>query len=504
MKRTYLIFALIFIASFAFSQNEIDALRYSQIYYGGTARFVATGSSFGALGGDLSTLATNPAGLGIYRKGEINFTPGFITDNSTSSFNGNQASDRASGFVLNNIGVVLSIYDASSSSDWKSVNLGFAYNRFNNFASNTYIEGISNSSSMLDYFMHNADGNTTNSLNSFSEYLAWDTYLLDETEENSMVYLTPAWWYNDETGNYVKPNYGQTVTKTIEKKGGSGEYDFSIAANYNDFFYFGATIGLQSFTYSEATNYSETNINQVESDSTDLESFSFTENLDVSGSGVNFKLGIIIRPFDFVRIGGAFHTPTYYSITDRYFTTMNSSFTTADDNGYSSYTSLSPNNEFQYELTTPLRLIGNIGFVISKFALLSAEYEYVDYSTARLSTFDYNFVDENNSVKNTLASTFNIRTGLELKFGPLSLRGGYAMYGNPYKTDRTDASRTQITGGFGISSQHIYVDFAYVHTLNKDSYFLYNYIDDNDVTHLPEAKMSFTNGVAMATLGLRF
>ena len=60
------------LALFAFpfcanAQTDIDALRYSQTSIAGTARFTSMAGAFGALGGDFSSLATNPAGVAIYR-----------------------------------------------------------------------------------------------------------------------------------------------------------------------------------------------------------------------------------------------------------------------------------------------------------------------------------------------------------------------------------------------------------------------------------------------------
>ncbi|HSH66758.1 MAG TPA: hypothetical protein VLB84_13425, partial [Bacteroidia bacterium] len=52
----------------SYSQNDIDAMRYSQLTFGGTARFNSMAGSMGALGGDISTLSFNPAGIGIFRK----------------------------------------------------------------------------------------------------------------------------------------------------------------------------------------------------------------------------------------------------------------------------------------------------------------------------------------------------------------------------------------------------------------------------------------------------
>ena len=51
------------------AQNETDALRYSQNFFGGTARSTAMGGAFGALGGDFSSASLLPAGIRMEEKG---------------------------------------------------------------------------------------------------------------------------------------------------------------------------------------------------------------------------------------------------------------------------------------------------------------------------------------------------------------------------------------------------------------------------------------------------
>lgn len=48
----------------------------------------------------------------------------------------------------------------------------------------------------------------------------------------------------------------------------------------------------------------------------------FTERLETTGWGINLKVGIIAWPVDWLRIGAAVHTPTYYyGLNDKWYTT---------------------------------------------------------------------------------------------------------------------------------------------------------------------------------------
>lgn len=57
-------------SSMLFSQGVVDALKYSQQDIRGTARYMGMAGAFGALGGDITTLSQNPAGIGVYRNSE--------------------------------------------------------------------------------------------------------------------------------------------------------------------------------------------------------------------------------------------------------------------------------------------------------------------------------------------------------------------------------------------------------------------------------------------------
>ena len=97
------------IPGLAFSQNANDALRFSQQYVGGSARYMAMGGAFGALGGDFTVLSTNPAGLGIYKSSELLFTPSVHTGSSKSFYNGYTGKDSRTNFAAGNSGYVYAV-----------------------------------------------------------------------------------------------------------------------------------------------------------------------------------------------------------------------------------------------------------------------------------------------------------------------------------------------------------------------------------------------------------
>ncbi len=487
MKKSIFILLILF-SSVIYAQNEIDAFRFSQFYPEGTARSMSMGNAFGALGADVSTAVTNPAGIGLFKHSELVLSPSVMMSNTTANFNDTKTNSDHLSMMFSNASYVLGF--RNSGSDLKALNFAMGYNRYNNFKHNYNIQGVNNKGSMLDYFMLSANGTSPENLNDFTTFRAWDTWLIDQVDSGSLYYTNPLW---NVTGPDDVPQYGQTQTRIIQVKGGAGEYFINGAFNYKDVFFFGATVAFQNFNYSYNLQHTESGF----VDSTDLNSFTYNEYLNDEGSGVNFKAGIIIKPVDFIRVGATFNSPSYMTIDDRFYTSISSHWSTPDNNGNYDYESSSAQNDYTYHLTTPMRLSGNLGIVISKYAVIGFDYEYVDYSSMRLSASDYMFTAENENIRQDFKSTYNLRGGAELNFGMIKLRGGYAYFGNPYKNQNFEKS--QITAGIGISTKNVFVDFAYIMDLRKNDYYMYNGYTDE-----PIPKLTTNSNIVNVTFGIKF
>lgn len=470
---------LVFSALFTHAQNEVDALRYSRITFGGTARSSAMAGAFGALGADFSSLSTNPAGIALYRRNEITFTPSLYGSNTSSTYMGTTATDQKMNFNFGNAGLVATYTLDDETSEWKNINFGFGYNRLNNFHERFSITGENRSSSLTDQFLMNAEGVNPDDLNAFAEQLAFDTYILDiDTTDYSYFSRVP--------GNSIKSQY-----KAIERSGAMGEVDFSFGANYDEKLFLGATLAFQRIRFTEQSTYQE--VDELDT-IFDFKGFTFNEYLSTEGRGLNLKFGMILRPSDWLRIGGSVHTPTFFSMEDAY----SASFSSRFDNG-DKYESASPTGSFNYNLTTPLRAIGSLAFIIAKAGLISADYEFVDYSSATLTSSGFKFFDENTAIKNKYRGATNLRLGTEWRMDQFSFRGGYALYGNPFESFvNNSGSRTSYTGGIGFREDNYFIDVAYVYSTSKEGYYLYN----------PELVSAVSNRInsssLMFTLGFRY
>ncbi|MEC8853211.1 MAG: hypothetical protein VYD33_02075, partial [Bacteroidota bacterium] len=302
-----LLFTLLSVSLFYNSnaQTEIDALRYSQNNIVGTARFSAMAGAYGALGADFTTLSYNPAGIGFYQFSELTFTPSIGNAVATTYFGGEKNEDEKFHSNFSNFGYVVS--SSKSGNEWKRINLAFGYNKTANYKKRTYISGENNSTSMIDNFVSNAQGNTIDNLNSFTELLAWNTYLFDPLD-------------TIDNGNYIS-NLNSSLSKKQEKvinsNGSSGEYVFSVGTSYEDRIYLGATIGMPSINYYEKSTYTESEFIDT---AAHLQSFDHDEELSTTGKGFNLKVGVITRLNDWIRVGGTLHSPTFYDMEDEYST----------------------------------------------------------------------------------------------------------------------------------------------------------------------------------------
>lgn len=475
MKRLSVLVMLFVSMVTAMAQSDIDAYRFSQSNYEGTARFMGAGGAFGAVGAEFSALNTNPAAIGIYKKNEITFTPMVVSIfNDNTYYNGVNSYTSNTKYSLSNAGGVASI---PLSGSWKAFQIGFGYNRTNDFNNVFRVEGYSNKSSIMNELVTNA--NTYGISSATDEYLAWQTYMIDTIPRNSN------WYYSPFASHSV---YQKRVVKS---SGGIDELNFSFGGNYNDKLFLGATIGVPVLSYTETADYSE----QADQSLDGIVSFKTYERLRVKSTGINLKIGVIYQPIEFLRIGASFHTPTYYGqMCDNFYKSMISYYDDGRNSGEYSY-----ENNYKYTLNTPLRAIGSIAFLIKKRAFVSAEYEFTDYSMAKMRANDYSFNTENQNITDKYGACHKVRVGAEVYISnSFLLRAGYGYRSNGYKEGVNNDAGHTASGGFGIHTKYFLFDLAYVYNIYNEDYWLY------DPSYVNNATIKHTTHRIVATIGCKF
>lgn len=492
MKRKILIsiIALSILPVSIFTQNLDDALRYSRTFSYGTARYMAMGGAFTSLGADLSAISLNPAGTGMFRSFEMAFTPGLLYNNTTTAFNSDNSTDFKYHFGFNQAGVVSSLISNQGSEGLVNLNFAYSWNRTNNFNENITIKGISDITSMADFWALSSKGTYYRDLGG-SAGIAYDAWVIDTiTGSGGTQYGTVFSNYGDSD-----PVYGQTIRRVISNDGYSGEHALSIGANFSDKYFIGATLGLVRLKYTGHYEHLEADYDNV---IPDFRNFVYTDHFEASGTGYNLKLGFIVRPVEILRIGAAFHTPSIIRIREYFYDQISSDF---DDN--SAYNFRNDPRRYAYTLTTPFRAMLGASVQIGKVAIVSADYEISDFATARFSkaSDDYNYYNENQSVRNALKTASVLRIGGEFRLNTYYFRGGYGLYGSAFKGDEinSDLTYNAVSFGLGFRQQNFYFDLGFVNFSNNLEYMMYE-----DEPYLQPASVMFTRNTFTATLGFKF
>lgn len=446
MKKILSVLAVAIVATTGnlYAQYSNDALRFSQTNYGSSARFKGMGNAQMAVGGDISSLGANPAGLGLFTRSEFVFTPEFNATTIDGNFLNNNTSTNRNQVNLNQLGVVFHMptYRAKGQDTQKGIVgavIGLGYNRNNDYGLEANFSGTNNSTSVYNVI-----------------------------------------------GDYsVAPNSTQSVN--IGRTGSVSEFNIAGALNISNQIYIGATLGLVSLKYDYSSMLDEDGI-------TENYYANYNINQVTEGSGVNAKLGVIFRPTPEFRIGANLQTPTWFNIEESYAETSND----AD-------LSLAPSN-FNYNLRTPLK--GSLGssYIIGNRALISADVDFVDYSTTRFSSSDggdlSTIVDNNNEVRSNFKSAVNYRIGGEVKVTDfVSLRAGYGINGSAYKDDSDNHFQTQFySGGLGYRNKNYYFDLAYQRVETNSTFSPYILSDFSE----PVADAKNNKNNVFLTFGIRF
>lgn len=453
------------------AQTASDALRFSYIpQYGGTARTIGVGGAMGALGGDFATISMNPAGLATYRTSEFTFTPGFHASKAKSELltSGTAATtQRSTKFSVDNLGLVF--VRKPSSSKWKTVNFSFGYNRFQDFNNSVYYEGKTKGSMTARW---RDAANIDKNFDDFEAGLA---------EETGAIYwgLLPGARDSSWLTDFSDPSVGVSKNQVIETSGSLGEMSFALAGNYNEKLQLGITVGVPLLRYSESKVYEETdNDNKI----LYFNRMQYEQNLTTSGanslaSGINVKLGAIFRPASFLRIGLAVHSPTTYRLNDRYDATLTYDYTTKSGKTYNE-PAKSPDGDFTYTLTTPLRALGSVAFMFGKSGFLSADVEWADYSKANYD-FGTAYVSEHNAINKDITerykSAINARFGGEYVYDIFRFRAGLGLQTSP-RTDK-DFVNTTYSLGAGLRGQAFFMDLGWQRRTQKENYTPYKLLE---------------------------
>jgi hypothetical protein len=431
-----------------------DALRFGNTDVFGSARFFGTGGSMTAIGVDGSTLHTNPAGIGWNRFSAAQITPGFALNNLTANLRngtGNEDNSQTDGtFVVPSASLIWA--GDTRSLNWSTFNFGISYSRLADFNETIVYNGRS-PGSIVQAINSDIDAGE---ISEFREQLAINIpNIFLETDNGEFI-----------TDFDLPENENSSIRREgrVERSGSLNEIALGFGGNYMEKVLWGLTIGIPTIDFTETRVYDEIDDqNQITFfDDAGFDNAGFDELLELSGSGVNFKFGLIGRPTDNLRLSAAVHSPTFWTVDEVYETTFEYNFT---DSGQAlGGTELSPRSEAFYNLRTPWKFHLGAGYLFGRSGFLSVDADYSNLAGTSFSSDDFATVDEagNAEIDQELKGMLNVRVGGELNLKPFQVRAGVGYRQNPVVTPRNDEALSSLnfSGGVGYSAGKFFIDAA--------------------------------------------
>lgn len=554
MKRAIILLAVCGLTTGAGAQTMYDALRYSEYDYYGTARTMAMGNAFTALGGDLGGIMINPAGSAVAGYSQVALTPSVniaVNNAQGTYFNGEpngferQTRRSAARFTLPSIGFTLNL-ETHRTRGLKNVSIGFVASGASYFNDNLRASGSNASTSFMGALAYNTSGWDISELtisdpfrNSYAPWesiVGWEAGLISlyGPDSNTSEYIGTSEAYEFLGGDPNNlSNYSISQAGTLDQqygrsvRGSRYEYLINMGMNFSDKFYFGFNIGITSLDYSyqdwimeAAQNPSDFSLTFNNADGsvseTEFSDMNFNYRYNATGVGVYGKFGFIARPVAGLRVGGAIQTPTSTVIKEFWSYSAASYYTDSRFNAGSQ----SPEGEYRYRLVSPFRFNVGLAYTFGNFGLISADYEMCDYSGMRFrvtendseSTFDA----DNADIREFMGASHMLRAGIEVKpLAALSVRAGYGLTTSPerYYEDNVKkavkANKNSFSAGLGYSSAgSFFADLAFRATRYPDEY-VYPYSDyifDSEGGYFPSPEILNRKWMydVVLTIGFRF
>ena len=502
------------VAVAANAQNAYDAERVLGSDLNGTARYVGMGGAMSALGGDISVIGTNPAGIGIFRSNDFSVSFGVNNTATESLYNGTSMKEDRTRASFDQIGFVYS-HKIGNTTSLRFVNFGFNYHKSKNFnrlfSMGGSLDGFSQSWQLAQE-MEYAGMNSQTSFdalldaeNPYKDY--WNKYPV----LGVMGTMTGVVDFYD---GKVLGWDGYNNNFYSKEEGGIQQYDFNVAFNIEDRFYLGATLGIHDLRYNRYSSYTE-NLNDDYGEENG--GYTLDNYYALEGTGVDLKLGAIVRPVEDspFRLGVAVHTPTWYELTESYNAVLSSDIL-AFDKAYTQTLSdfLSPSYlTYDYRMVTSWKFNVSAGTTFGNMLAVGAEYEYSDYSSTKLEDIDGYELGGQYSVENSLKGVHQFRVGMEARLAsPFSLRAGYNYTSAVFADDAYSAldvyrtstdfnnikAKNTFTLGVGYRGNVVYADLAYKYDMYKSDFYAFDDVD------LPATKVDNERHQLLFTLGARF
>lgn len=490
------------------AQTYIDAYNYSRQNYEGTARSIAMGNAFTALGGDMGGIGINPAGSGVYRYSEAAITfGGSFGSASSAGISGEGFGDLTKGsqsrFVVPNFGAVFH-FDMHRSRGLKSMTFAVVYNRVQDYNSILSASGVNSSTSWAGALAANSSGIASNLIEKdpFYNGVPWGTTLGWYTGAISNV----NGWGKDKYAGITDNIYGDKVSQggALDQQavrstyGSKSDFLVNLGMNFGDIVYAGVNLGLVAGDYTSDTRFSEY---AIDSKNFQTGFISLHDRYVLKGisRGIYGKFGVIVTPVGGLRIGAAVQTPTALTVTERWFEDL-----TVSSTQYGTAKEGSPEGSYTYRMTSPFRYNVGAAYTFGNIGLVSVDYEATDYSSISLRGSQAGEFDGTNSdIRAYLGTSHSVRAGVEINpVQWLAVRGGFNYISSPDKTVFNEDTFIYSAGIGYRSHGSFYADLAARYVTESERYMPYSYLDGSKNAPVIGSDRSLLS--VIFTVGFRF
>lgn len=510
IRKLILISACILFANFNVNAQEFPsdlALTFSRTTTGGSARILGLGGVNTSLGGDITSISTNPAGLGFYNRSEVSLTPVININSTNTSYLGTASSTQFTKFNMGNLGVVIN----NSKSDkipggWRGGSFGFSFNRINDFNHEVYYSGSNVENDYIDYILNYANGNEVKVGDFYTVDMAYYTYLINDFSIDQGTGDTLNLW--DSFVEYPTVDSPVEQNERIITSGAQNKWDLSYGGNFNDRFYFGFGLGIITINYKNEKYYQEDRY-----PGSILNRYILYERQAVDGVGVNGNLGIIVRPINTLTLGINYTTPTIYSFNDEFQTSLNSVWNEGAYDYYGNDSNFEGNqteenilDPLTYTINTPMRLNVGASYFFNKNGFISGDLEWVDFSKAKINSNDGNYSVDNREIADKYRSVVNYRVGGEYRVGIFRFRAGFNYQSDPMANPSSGKQLAVNTysAGLGLRKKSFYTDFGYLYATTKGSRAPYIIDPSLEIGPTPLAEINYAQSRLVFSFGFLF
>jgi hypothetical protein len=534
MKKTAITILISLAAVAGYAQTADDALMFSENNYEGTARSVAMGNAFTALGGDLGSITINPAGSAVANYSQFAITPSLTFTANTAQgvspysdgtlpYFQKAMQSRMTDFTLPNAGLTFN-WETGRKSGLKNVTFGFVVNRTNSWNEDVYANGTNATTSFMGALASQASGYLASDLANADAYdfMPWKYVTGFQSGmistfggyDDQYVGASEVIYENSATGELdivVGGPLEQTFGRRVD--GAKSEYLFNLGGNISDFVYIGANLGFTSISYDYDEYFMEKAVDQNDFEigldngkKMYFQQMKYNYSYRANGTGVYGKFGIIVTPGAGLRIGAAIQTPTATSVNEFWQMSGETKYT---NKGYNA-TASSPEGEDYYNFSEPWRANFGLAYTLGKLAVFSVDYELCDYSAMKFKRNGFDdgreyFSDLNDDIKDIFGTSHMLRAGVEVKpVDRLAVRAGYGLTTAPELTEVPAAQNASFGLGFN-SRKSFFADIACRYAFASDEYFMpySDYMAEYEV-YAPEIRNRKDAWKVLLTLGWRF